>query len=112
MTVYIDDAFAGDWGKWTGGGHLQADDVDELHAFAARLGLKRSWFQSRPGRPEMDHYDCTKSKRALALKLGAVDEDAHTSARRTIARQRRRLAEDAAARVGARLDPDTTGDAA
>jgi hypothetical protein len=93
MSVYIDDAFSGSWGKWTGGGHLQADDVDELHAFAARLGLKRAWFQSRPGRPEMDHYDCTRSKRELALKLGAVDEDATTSTRRTLARLERRKAE-------------------
>jgi hypothetical protein len=93
MTVYIDDAFSGDWGKWTGGGHLQADDVDDLHAFAAKLGLKRAWFQSRQGRPEMDHYDCTRGKRELALKLGAVDEDAHTSTRRTLARLARRKAE-------------------
>jgi hypothetical protein len=93
MSVYIDNAFSGDWGKWTGGGHLQADDVDELHAFAAKLGLKRAWFQSRPGRPETDHYDCTRSKRELALKLGAVDEDAHTSTRRTLARLARRKAE-------------------
>lgn len=93
MTVYIDDAFSGDWGKWTGGGHLQADDVDELHAFAARLGLKRAWFQTRPGRPEMDHYDCTRSKREFALRLGAVDEDVMTSTRRTLARLERRNAE-------------------
>lgn len=95
MSVYIDNAFAGDWGKWTGGGHLQADTVEELHAFAARLGLKRSWFQSKPGRPEMDHYDCTRSKRELALSLGAVDEDIRTSTRRTMARLARRKAEAA-----------------
>lgn len=92
MSVYIDNAFEGDWGKWTGGGHLQADTVEELHAFAARLGLKRSWFQSKPGRPEMDHYDCTRSKREMALCLGAVDEDIRTSARRTLARIVRREA--------------------
>lgn len=75
MSVYVDDTFAvGDWGKWTGGGHLQADTADELHAFATRLGLKRSWFQSKPGRPEYDHYDLTRNKRDLALKLGAIDE--------------------------------------
>ncbi|QWQ39587.1 DUF4031 domain-containing protein [Streptomyces sp. YPW6] len=27
--------------------HLTADTEDELHAFAARLGLRRSWFQTR-----------------------------------------------------------------
>jgi Ser/Thr protein kinase RdoA (MazF antagonist) len=95
VSVYIDSAFTeGDWGKWSGGGHLQADTIEELHEFAARLGLKRSWVQLRPSRPEMDHYDCTRSKRELALKLGAVDEeDARGAARRTLARMRRRDAE-------------------
>lgn len=27
--------------------HLTADTLDELHAFAARLGLKRVWFQDK-----------------------------------------------------------------
>jgi hypothetical protein len=94
MAVYADDAFThGDWGKWTGGGHLQADTVEELHAFAAKLGLRRAWFQSKTGRPEMDHYDLTKGKRFQALKLGAVDEDVRTSARRTMARIKHRKAE-------------------
>jgi hypothetical protein len=87
MTVYIDDAFTqGDWGRWNGGGHLQADVVEELHQFAARLGLKRGWFQCRPGRPELDHYDLTRGKRELALRLGAVAETAGESARRMLTR--------------------------
>jgi hypothetical protein len=87
MTVYVDDPFThGDWGRWTGGGHLQADTGDELHAFATRLGLKREWFQSRPGRPELDHYDLTRGKREQALRLGAVSESAGESARRILAR--------------------------
>jgi hypothetical protein len=73
--VYVDDAFvSGDWGFWTGGGHLQADSQEALHEFAARLGLKREWFQSRPGRPDRDHYDLTRSKRAMAIALGAIPE--------------------------------------
>ncbi len=91
MTVYVDSAFVdADWGRWTGGGHLQADTTNELHEFAGRLGLKRSWFQARPGRPEMEHYDLTRSKRTLALELGAVDEDMRGSARRTLARAERK----------------------
>jgi hypothetical protein len=75
MAVYVDDAFVeGDWGKWTGGGHLQADTLEELHDFAAGIGLRRSWFQSRPGRPEKDHYDCTRPRRDRAILLGAVPE--------------------------------------
>lgn len=83
--VYVDDAFvAGDWGFWTGGGHLQADTAEELHEFASRLGLKREWFQSRPGRPDRDHYDLTRSGRARAIALGAVPE----TVREGIARRR------------------------
>ena len=75
MAVYVDDAFcAGDWGRWTGGGHLQADTLHELHEFAARLGLRRSWFQSRPGRPDRDHYDLTQRERTEAIRLGAIPE--------------------------------------
>ena len=78
MSVYVDDAFCSDdpngWGKWTGGGHLQADMLDELHAFAASIGLKRQWFQSRPGRPWNDHYDCTRRRRDAAILAGAIPE--------------------------------------
>ncbi len=74
MTVYVDDAFAGDWGKWSGGGHLQADSIDELHAFAVSIGLRRSWFHVRPGRPWNNHYDCTSTKRDAAIFAGAVPE--------------------------------------
>ncbi len=73
--VYVDDAFVGgDWGKWTGGGHMQADTPEALHEFAARLGLKREWFQHRDARPEADHYDLTRSKRDEAILLGAIPE--------------------------------------
>jgi predicted metal-dependent hydrolase len=75
VSVYVDDAFlCGDWGRWTGGGHLQADTTSELHAFAAQLGLRREWFQRKPGRPDRDHYDLTRSARDQAIRLGAVPE--------------------------------------
>jgi hypothetical protein len=82
MTVYVDDAGirAGvrnggrvHRSRWS---HLTADTPDELHAFAARLGLRREWFQ--PGRPRgegtpgpLRHYDVTAGKRALAIRMGA-----------------------------------------
>ena len=52
--------------------HLATDsDLEELHAFAAQLGLKRSWFQ--PGHSgQFPHYDQTPSKRRLAVRSGAV----------------------------------------
>lgn len=52
--------------------HMVSDvGEDELHAFAARLGLKRSWFQCRP-QASAAHYDITPPKRALAIELGAI----------------------------------------
>lgn len=83
MTVYVDNAFAaGEWGRWSGGGHLQADSAEELHALAARIGLPRQAFQSQPGRPEKDHYDLTRAGRERALALGAVAEDVREGSRR------------------------------
>lgn len=84
MSVYVDDGFCGppgSWGKWTGGGHLQADTENELHAFAQTLGLKRSWFQ-RGSRSEAAHYDLTASKRAKAIELGAISETWRNASRR------------------------------
>lgn len=90
MSVYVDHAFAyGDWGRWSGGGHLQADTPEELHAFAHKLGMRPEWFQSKPNRPENDHYDLTELGRVRALELGAIAEDRRQGTRR---RQALRLA--------------------
>lgn len=68
MAVYVDEAI---W-PWRGRrwAHLMADSLEELHAFATRLGLKRAWFQAKPGGAA--HYDVTDTVRARALQLGAV----------------------------------------
>jgi hypothetical protein len=59
--------------QWFG---LTADTDDELHAFAARLGLQRNMFQ--PGTPTgpqqlpvTGHYDVTEGERDQAVALGA-----------------------------------------
>jgi hypothetical protein len=101
LSVYVDHAFAaGDWGRWSGGGHMQADTLGELHAFADRIGLRREWFQSKPGRPENDHYDLTQARRELAIELGATREDrrASTGRRRAV-----RLARQAVTRRPSRV---------
>lgn len=72
MTVYVDDmrmkARVGRLdARWS---HLMADTDTELHAFAARIGLRRSWAQY-PGTWK-SHYDVTDSKRAQAIAAGAV----------------------------------------
>jgi hypothetical protein len=48
--------------------HLWSDDVEELHEFAKKIGMKRSWFQNKPTFP---HYDLVPRRRAAAVKLGA-----------------------------------------
>ncbi|MDQ6777746.1 MAG: DUF4031 domain-containing protein [Actinomycetota bacterium] len=86
MCVYVDHAFSGgDWGRWTGGGHMQADAPGELHEFATRIGLRQEWFQSKRARPENDHYDLTRERRELALQLGAISEDRRAGTRRRAA---------------------------
>jgi hypothetical protein len=44
--------------------HLFSYHEDALHEFAARLGLRRSWFHR-------DHYDVGFNKRDMALTFGA-----------------------------------------
>jgi hypothetical protein len=70
VAVYVDEPI---W-EWRGRSwcHLIADDSEELHRFAAGLGLRRHWFQRRPGRPWLDHYDLPEGVRALALAREAV----------------------------------------
>ena len=55
--------------------HLMADTQEELHAFAARLGLRRSWFAASHRWP---HYDLTANKRQQALRLGALEVSGQT----------------------------------
>lgn len=68
MTVYVDQFPDRGWGKWGGGGHLLTTDIDELHAMADKIGLKRSWFQDKT----FPHYDVQRTKRLLAISHGAV----------------------------------------
>lgn len=54
--------------------HMIADTRNELHAMADRLGLRREWFQDCPPH-SAPHYDVSQSKRAEALRIGAIDAD-------------------------------------
>jgi len=59
--------------------HMVSDrSVEELHAFASEIGLRREWFQSG-SRP---HYDLRPSKRRLAVSKGAEEVDARELVRR------------------------------
>lgn len=77
MTIYVDELMnikpkahkAQKFGThWS---HIWTDkDLEELHNFAKKIGLKRSWFQNKKRFP---HYDIVPSKRKLALDNGAVE---------------------------------------
>lgn len=45
---------------------------EALHDLAARIGMKRRWFD---GDNRIPHYDLTTSRRAAAVELGAVSLD-------------------------------------
>jgi hypothetical protein len=64
--------------------------VDDLHAFAVALGLERAWFQSRPGRPDRDHYDLHRAGRDAAILAGAIPETAREGVLRRRALRPRR----------------------
>jgi hypothetical protein len=70
MTVYVDQypEWLGVPDKWKGGGHLFATDLEELHAFAKSIGLRREWYQGE----DFPHYDLTARKRKLAFQSGAT----------------------------------------
>jgi hypothetical protein len=51
--------------------HMVADTEKELHEMAAMIGIARKWFQNKK-EDGIDHYDICKSKKQLAIKLGAV----------------------------------------
>ncbi len=72
MTVYVDDmrrlATIGRLNaRWS---HLTADTEEELHEFAARLGLSRRTAQF-PGTWK-SHYDVTDLTRERAMEFGAI----------------------------------------
>ena len=47
--------------------HLICDgDLNELHAFAEKIGMKYRWFQPHSSIP---HYDLVESKREQAVAL-------------------------------------------
>lgn len=72
MTVYVDDAVSL-WRdqRWA---HLMADTLEELHAFAQRLGLPRHAFQDRSSGA---HYDIPAALRERAIALGATAISRH-----------------------------------
>lgn len=71
MAVYVDDMEAS-LGRMVMC-HMLADTTEELLAMADKIGVQRKWIQKAGTHQE--HFDIAKSKRALAVQLGAVEID-------------------------------------
>lgn len=70
MAVYVDALINYGW-KLGPSCHMSADTLEELHLAASKIGMKRSWFQDKgDGFP---HYDLVASRRAAAVKNGAIE---------------------------------------
>ena len=80
MTIYVDElkAYAQHaqpgaeryFGSGKQSCHMWTDgEIEELHQFAERIGMRRAWFQKHPTLP---HYDLTPSRRRLAVQNGAT----------------------------------------
>jgi hypothetical protein len=64
------------WWRGRRWAHLASDAAfDELHDFAARLGLRREWFQG-------DHYDLPEHRWDEAVASGATPIDSRDLVRR------------------------------
>jgi Protein of unknown function (DUF4031) len=82
MTIFVDALSAHDLsGKSAqvrrvfkdGACHMFTDGpLDELHAFAAGIGMKRSWLHTSLDLP---HYDLNRVRREAATQAGAVECD-------------------------------------
>lgn len=86
MAVYVDEPiWAWQGRKWC---HLLADDIDELHRFAASLGLHRHSYQGPP-KTASPHYDLTGFERRRAIAHGAepCDRTAVVTLVRSLRRQ-------------------------
>lgn len=69
MAVYVDNMEA-KYGRMVMC-HMLADTDEELHAMAAKIGVKRKWHQ-KPGTYQ-SHYDICLSMRAKAVEYGAQE---------------------------------------
>tara|TARA_R110002110_G_scaffold115958_1_gene287219 strand:- start:149 stop:424 length:276 start_codon:yes stop_codon:yes gene_type:complete len=69
LTVYVDNMRAA-YGRMIMC-HMIADSDAELLRMVDRIGVARKWHQF-PGTPR-SHFDIALSKRALAVKAGAVE---------------------------------------
>ena len=67
--IYVD---AAEWKKSPKGrksyAHMVADSLEELHAFAEEIGVKKHFFHNSKAAP---HYDITSDQHPIAIAHGA-----------------------------------------
>lgn len=83
MAVYVDDMSADYRGMKMC--HMSADSTEELLAMADCIGVQRKWIQSAGTWKE--HFDICLSKRAKAVKAGAVQVTMRQLVTRQIAKR-------------------------
>ncbi len=59
---------------------MYADTEQELHLMAARIGLKKEWFQQT----RLKHYDLLPFRRDKAIELGAIVDNDHKHMKRLL----------------------------
>lgn len=69
MSVYVDPAVFKKPNGRKSYAHLAADSLEELHAFAATIGIKPHFFHKSAS---YLHYDITAEQRAIAVAAGAI----------------------------------------
>jgi len=84
MSVYVDDMYA-PFGNMLMC-HMVADTKEELLAMVDKIGVQRKWIQKEGTTGE--HFDIAKSKRALAVKAGAIEITWAECGRRELALRR------------------------
>ncbi len=72
MPVYVDDV-RHQYGRMKMC-HMWADTEDELHGMADLIGIARRWHQ-KPPKASWSHYDISLTKKALAIRNGAILTD-------------------------------------
>ncbi|MFO1046026.1 MAG: DUF4031 domain-containing protein [Planctomycetaceae bacterium] len=90
MTVFVDN-YEGRFGRMIMC-HMMSDaNLEELHAMADAIGLRRAWFQSHGSAP---HYDVCKSRRQEAIARGAVELSIRSEEWRRVYRAAKQLKTD------------------
>lgn len=78
MTVYVDNLRNYGWivhGTVTPSCHMFSDEIDlrELHAIAARIGMRREWFQDKTAAPTMTSSRISARRQSRRARRRLID---------------------------------------